>query len=233
MKKQEIKNILISMRNEENDLLINNLLGKIDIMDEYTLQTALEKIENNEESVREFLQNKIDKRQESQNKVTYSINDMFTYGMSDNYIHLHLPVDLHEMLAEKGFLATMDTVNLQLLDAINKIKQLKDNGFYKFQDKDSIFMISPILRERELKFLDSLDFQTQKYSKRELSDKKFIQEHSEAKLASDIFGNDKNIGTALIGFETISSKEWQEKSKKKIQEFEKKGITLKENSRIE
>ena len=94
-------------------------------------------------------------------------------------------------------------------------------------------MISPILRERELEFLDSLDFQTQKYSKRELSDKKFIQEHSEAKLASDIFGNDKNIGTALIGFETISSKEWQEKSKKKIQEFEKKGITLKENSRIE
>ena len=53
------------------------------------------------------------------------------------------------------------------------------------------------------------------------------------KLASDIFGKDKNIGTALIRFETISSKEWQEKSKEKIQEFEKKGITLKENSRIE
>ena len=30
MNKQEIKNILISIRTQENDTLINNLLGKID-----------------------------------------------------------------------------------------------------------------------------------------------------------------------------------------------------------
>ena len=34
MKKQEIKNILMSMRTQENDTLVNNLLGKIDTMDE-------------------------------------------------------------------------------------------------------------------------------------------------------------------------------------------------------
>lgn len=45
----------MSMRTQENDTLVNNLLGKIDTMDEKSLQTALEKVGNNEEGVREFL----------------------------------------------------------------------------------------------------------------------------------------------------------------------------------
>ena len=230
MKKQEVKNILISMRTEENDTLVNNLLGKIDMLDEQSLQTALEKVGNNEESVREFFKNKLVANQQNQSDEKFPINDMFTYGISGNCIHLHLPGDLHQMLAEKGLSGTMNTVNLQLLDAIDKIKQLRDNGFYRFQGKDSIYMISPILIGREMKFLDSIDFQTQQYRKRELGDEKFIQEHPEARLAIHIFGKDKNVGTASIKFETIASKEWQEKKKEKIQEFEKKGITLKNNS---
>ena len=134
------------------------------------------------------------------------------------------------MLAKKGLSGTINTVNLQLLDAIDKIKQLRDNGFYRFQGKDSIYMISPILIGREMKFLDSMDFQTQLYRKKDLNDDKFIEEHTEARLATQIFGKDKNVGTASIKFETISSKEWQEKKREKIQEFAKKGITLQENA---
>ncbi len=230
MKKQEVKNILISMRTKENDTLVNNLLGKIDMLDEQSLQTALEKLGNNEESVREFFKNKLVANQQNQSDEKFPINDMFTYGISDNCIHLHLPGDLHQMLAEKGISGTMNTINLQLLDAIDKIKQLRDNGFYRFQGKDSIYMISPALIKREMKFLDSIDFQTQQYKKRELGDKKFVQEHPEARLAIDIFGKDKNVGTASIKFETIDSKEWQEKKKEKIQEFKNKGITLENNS---
>lgn len=91
-------------------------------------------------------------------------------------------------------------------------------------------MISPILIGREMKFLDSMDFQTQLYRKKDLNDDKFIEEHTEARLATQIFGKDKNVGTASIKFETISSKEWQEKKREKIQEFAKKGITLQENA---
>ena len=200
------------------------------MLDEQSLQTALEKLDNNEESVREFFKNKLVANQQKQSGEKFSINDMFTYGISGNCIHLHLPVDLHQMLAEKGISGTMNTINLQLLDAIDKIKQLRDNGFYRFQGKDSIYMISPALIRREMKFLDSMDFQTQQYKKRELGDKNFVQEHPEARLAIDIFGKDKNIGTASIKFETIDSKEWQEKKKEKIQEFKNKGITLKNNS---
>lgn len=230
MKKQEIKNILMSMRTQENDTLINNLLGKIDMMDEKSFQTALEKVDNNEEGVRKFFESKLSERHHNQSEEKFPINDMFTYGISGNCIHLHLPGDLHQMLAKKGLSGTINTVNLQLLDAIDKIKQLRDNGFYRFQGKDSIYMISPILIGREMKFLDSMDFQTQLYRKKDLNDDKFIEEHTEARLATQIFGKDKNVGTASIKFETISSKEWQEKKREKIQEFAKKGITLQENA---
>ena len=220
----------MSMRTQENDTLINNLLGKIDMMDEKSFQTALEKVGNNEEGVRKFFESKLSERHHNQSEEKFPINDMFTYGISGNCIHLHLPGDLHQMLAKKGLSGTINTVNLQLLDAIDKIKQLRDNGFYRFQGKDSIYMISPILIGREMKFLDSMDLQTQLYRKKDLNDDKFIEEHTEARLATQIFGKDKNVGTASIKFETISSKEWQEKKREKIQEFAKKGITLQENA---
>lgn len=229
MNKQEIRNILMSMRTQENDILINNLLGKIDIIDEQSLQTALEKVGNNEEGVRKFFERKLSERNHNQNEEKYPINDMFTYGISGNCIHFHLPGDLHQMLSEKGISVTMDFVNLQLLDAIDKIKKLRDNGFYRFQGKDSIYMISPILIGREMNFLDSMDFHTQSYRKKDLSNDKFIEDNPEAKLAIDIFGKDKNIGTVSISFETISSQEWQDKKRQKVQEFAQKGITLQDN----
>lgn len=232
MKKQEIKNILMSMRTQENDSIINNLLGKIDLIDEKSLQIALEKIGNNEEVVRKFFEGRLSEKYYNQNQEKYPINDMFTYGISGNCIHLHLPVNLHQMLSQRGISATIDTVNLQLLDAIDKIKQLKDDNFYRFKEKDSIYMISPILIGREMKFLDSMNFQTQSYRKKDLSDDKFIAEHPEARLATYIFGKCRNVGTASISFETLSSKEWQDKKKQKVQEFAKKGITLYENFQV-
>lgn len=230
MKKQEIKNILMSMRTQENDTLVNNLLGKIDRMDEKSLQTVLEKVGNNEEGVRNFFENKLSEKHHNQSEEKFLINDMFTYGISGNCIHLHLPGNLHQMLVKKGLSGTMDIVNLQLLDAIDKIKQLRDNGFYRFQGKDSIYMISPILIRREMKFLDSMDFQTQSYRKKDLNDDKFIEEHPEARLATKIFGKDKNVGTASIKFETISSNEWQNKKNQKVKEFAEKGLSLQDSS---
>ena len=229
MKKREIKNILMSMRTQENDSIINNVLGKIDLMDEKSLQIALEKFGNNEEGVRKFFEGKLSEKHYNQSEEKYPINDMFTYGISENCIHLHLPGDLHQMIYERGISGTMNTVNLQLLDAIDKIKQLKDNGFYRFKEKNSIYMISPILIGREMKFLDSMGFQTQSYRKKNLSDDKFIEEHPEAELVTHIFGKDKNVGIASISFETLSSKEWQDKKKRKVEEFAKKEIEFKDN----
>lgn len=230
MKKQDIKNILMSMRTPENEIVVNNLLGKIDMMDEQAILEASKKVGDTEESIRSFFEQKLSERKEQQGHIP--INDIFTYGITDNCIHLHLPGDLHQMIATKGFRKTLDTVNLQLLDAIDKIRALRNGGFYRFQGKDSIYMISPILLKRELKFLEDMDFTTQTYSKKELNDDKFVSEHPEANLATNIFGKDKSVGTASITFDIMETKEWQERKEQKIKEFNERGISLDEKDHL-
>jgi len=224
MDKKQVKNILMSMRTPENEAKVNYLLGQIDMMQESEIQQKLEAIGNTEESIRGFLTKKLSENVQDNQK--FPINDMFTYGVSSNYIHLHLPADLHESIKKEGPTRTMARVNLYLLDAIDRIKKLKDEGFYKFLDKDGIYMISPALIGPEIRFLKKLDFITQRYKKSQLSDDAYVGCNPEAMLAVNIFGKDSNVGTASIDFGTINSPEWQEKKKQVTKELESNGVTI-------
>lgn len=226
MNKKEIKGLLMSIRTLDNESAINSLLGKIDLLTDEKIEAMVAQIGNNEESIRTYLQRKLDERQGQRQEEHTPINEMFSYGIAGGSIHLHMPVDLHKMMSEKGISKTVDTVNLQLLDAIERIRKLQNEGHHKFAGKDSIYMISPILIGREMRFLSDLDFKTRTYRKKELQDPKFVSEHPEAQLATHIFGKDSNVGTAIIGLDVINSAEWQEKRKAKVREFEEKGITL-------
>ena len=228
--KAGVKGILMSMRTPENEAKVNNLLGKIDLMDEAAFAAALEQVGNSEEGVKKLFEDKLAEREENRDEEKFPINDMFTYGISGNCVHLHLPGDLHNMMKEKGMKGTLDTVNLSLLDAINRVAQLKKDGFYKFKGIDSIYMISPILIEREMRFLSEMDFETTSYKKSDLRDPEFIENHPEAKLARHIFGEDRNVGTAVIKIDTVLSDAWQDKKNQKVQEFAENGITLKEDN---
>ena len=227
MNKNDIKKILMSMRTPENENKVNNLLGKIDLLKEEELQKMLDKIGNNEESIKKYIQEKLKERHNISEEHT-PINFMFTYGISKNSIHLHMPVKLDEMVSKKGRKDTFDTVNLYLLDAIEKIKKMQNDGFYKFEGKDSIYMISPILIGKEMKFLEELDFNTQLYSKSNLQNEDFVSKNPEAQLAIHIFGRNSNVGTAKIGLDVVNSDKWQSKRKDKVKEFEKQGIILDE-----
>ena len=233
MNKKDIKAILMSMRTSENDAMINKLLGKIDMIDDIVLQNAVEQVGGTKEDVRAFLEKKISGKRYDKTEKHIPINDMFFYGISENNIHLHLPVDLHQMISQKGISRTIDIVNLYLLDAMDRLKALKDEGYYKFQGKTGIYMISPLLAGRERKFLEDLDFSTRIYKKKELNNEEFLKENIEAKLATDVFGKGKQVGVASIKFDTISSKEWQEKKQQVIKDLESKGITLNEKKSVE
>ena len=221
MEKRDIKNILISMRTTENEAQINNLLGKIDMLDFSTLQEMLQKIGDNEDSVRKFLESKLSASRENTEE-KYPINSMFTYGISGNCVHLHLPMNLHQMISQHGISATIANVHLQLIDAIEKIGKLKADSFYRFNNVDSIYMISPILVKREINFLNDLGFTTNIHSKKKLKDSKYLEEVPEAQLATHIFGNDKNVGSALIKIDTILGEQWKQLAKKKVEELENK-----------
>ena len=229
MNKQEVKSLLMSMRTENNQNIVNYLLGKIDLMDKKSIDEAVKKAGGTEKSIHDFLERKI---AEVESRVQHDdhkpVNKMFTYGRSGSCLHLHLPGDLHGMIEKKGISGTINTVNLYLLDAIDRLNRAKQSGMYA--DIDSIYMISPILLGRELKFLENLDFETHSFKKSQLKDPDFLNKTPEAKLAVSIFGDDKTVGTARIGFDRINSDKWQEKKKSTISEINKKGITISEDS---
>lgn len=226
MDKKEVEDIVISMRTSENEEIINGLLEKIGTIEDTSLQEAIKKVGGTKEAVINFLENKISERINNTEPKHIPINAMFSYGIAGDCIHLHLPMDLHSMIAERGISGTIDTVNLYLLDAIDKIKELRDKGKSELQGKNSIYMISPILLGRELKFLAGLDFETRAYKRKELNSEEFLRANPEAILATHIFGRDKNVGTAKINFDLISSTEWQAKKEQKVSEFFSRGITF-------
>lgn len=232
MNKLEIKNILMSMRTQDNEQYVNYLLGKVDILSDKIISEYLKEIGDLEENIRDYFNEQIEKMKVAQLRrdKKHPINKLFTYGVSQNQncIHLHLPGELHELIKSKGLAATMNTVNLYLLDAIDKLRIMKDNNHPDFHHIDTIYMISPILLQRELKFLEEIDFKIALYRKEDLSNKEFLFENPEAQLAVHIFGTDKNVGTAKIDLDKISSQEWQKKKINKVKEFNNKGISIEE-----
>lgn len=226
MNKNDVKRILMSMRNSQNEAQVNNLLGKIDILPEDKLQEMIAQIGNNEESIRNYLNQRLNERPNNGHEKHEPINEMFTYGTAGNCIHLHMPVDLHQMMQERGLRKTFATVNLHLLDAIERVKNMQNNGFHKFRGKKEIYMISPVLVGAQIKLLSGLDFETHSYARTDLQSREFLRKHPEAQLAKHIFGEDKNVGSAKISMKTINSEEWQKKRRAKVEELEKMGGIL-------
>ena len=232
MTKKDIKRILIGMRTHENEDEVNKLLGKIDGLEEEKLQAMIAQIGDNEENIREYLKRKITEKNNNRHEEHTPINAMFTYGISGSCIHLHMPVNLREMMSEKGMTKTVDTVNLYLLDAIEKIRMLQNAGYFKFKGIESIYMISPILLKKEIEFLNGLDFETHSYKKKQLQSEEFVEGNPEAQLAVNIFGRDRNVGTARIGLDTINSQEWQRKRIQTVEKFKTQGVELNEDEAI-
>lgn len=76
-----------------------------------------------------------------------------------------------------------------------------------------------------------MDFSTKSYKKKDLQNTEFVSKDPEAKLATHIFGTNKNVGIAKIGMNIINSSEWQDKRKLQVKEFEKNGISLNRNNK--
>lgn len=93
MNKKEIKKLLHSMRNSDNDKQITVLLGKIDVIDDEKLQEMVSKIGDSQDTIKSYLQEKIETMQR-RNTEEYSehtpINELFTFGTAGNSVHLQV-----------------------------------------------------------------------------------------------------------------------------------------------
>lgn len=54
MNKENIKNILMSIRNPENEHIVNYLLGQVDMKDDKSISEIAESLGNDENNIRTF-----------------------------------------------------------------------------------------------------------------------------------------------------------------------------------
>ena len=143
MKKDEIKQLLMSMRTRENDASVTYLLGLIDMISEKDLSIRLQELNINPENIKPFLVERIAKVQKQQEHSEHftSVNKMFCYGRTGNTIHMHLiPKDLRGIKARLGDEAFYQFYKDQLEDFLARLQETFRND----STITSLFAVSPI-----------------------------------------------------------------------------------------
>lgn len=231
MNREDVRKILFKLRTTENEQIVNYLAGQIDMMTDDAVKGILDKLGNNPGKVEQVLSEKIGQRQQRLlrgHEEHKPINKLYSYGIATKTAHLHLPVQLQDIKGA-GITGKINTANLYLIDAIERIAKLKDSGDPKFKDVENIYMISPILVSRQLKFLEDLGFETESFDRKELADPEFVKTHPEAQFGLKIFPDAKNIGRAQISLDKVKSKEWQELKDNAKKVLESKGASLEDS----
>ncbi len=219
MTKSEIKEILKEMITPYNKEIINSILLRLEQKTEEEIEKISASIGNDRDSIRKAILQKI-KQPLCSKKEFKHINEMFTYGISGNTIHLHMPINLKNMIDENGRNKIRDMVYLSFLEAIGEIRRLSKEGGAEFSKIDTIYMISPLVVP-EMKFLKELSFKTKMYSKGQLKSFEFVLKNPEAILAINIFGTSFNVGVAKISLDVMKSEEWGKMLDEAIQQLRK------------
>lgn len=244
MNKKEVKGILFSIRTPENEAVVNYVLGEIDMKTDEEVEEIVKKllIEFNMEkgqeieAIERFIEKK--KEKESQNRSEFpfkKINEFFEYGINGDCVHFHLPGDFHSMFQKYGIVKASAEIAKKLIDAANRINNQRKMGDQRLEKCSSMYMISPIfysptfypkvLRDKNIranikietpifKIFKLMGLETATYTREELQNDDFVKNNKEAALAVKNFGNNRDVGAAILSFEKFNSKKFQARLKK-------------------
>lgn len=227
MDKKIIDKILSDLRNETNGSAIDMLASRINGMSQEEIDLTVQKLGGSEEAVKKVLEEKINqmaRREQMGHEPHKPINKLFSYGVSESTVHLHLPVMLQNIRG-KGISGKINTANRYLIDALDRVVKMKDSGDPRFKNVESVYMISPILMGRELEVLEGLDFETESY---DLRHPETMGDREEAGFGKRLFPDAKSVGRARISIDRLKSKDWQDKRKDFVERLEEKGAVLEE-----
>ena len=155
MDRKVIEKILSNLRNENNGIAVDHLISRISGMSQEEIDLTVQKLGGTEEAVRQVLEEKVNqlaRREAAGHEPHKPMNKLFSYGISQESVHLHLPVQLANIKG-KGISGKINTANRYLIDAMDRVLKMKDSGDPRFRNVDSIYMISPILMGKELEVL--------------------------------------------------------------------------------
>ena len=232
LSKEKIKVILMTLKTEANEEYIKILSEKIDKLDDKKIETILKDVGYTEEAVKKVLEEKINKMlNQTRMEKHLPLNKLFTYGITGSTIHLHLPGNLFKITGEKSPSKAQDKVNLYLIDALEKIKEMKQNGDSRIKGVKNIYMISRLLsREDERKLLFDLGFDTKIHTSDDLKNKEYIEKNPESRLAIHLFGDIKSVGSAIMPLDKVYEKDWEVKKEEVKKNIKSTGISLDDDS---
>lgn len=246
MNKKEVKKILFSIRTSENEAIVNNILGEIDMMTEEKVEAKTKNV--SEIKVKQYFEMKIEKKQNVTSHFI-KVNDFFEYGINGGVVHLHLPGDFHRMFKENGKLKASAIIAKNLIDAATRINNQRNMGDSRLEKCTSMYMVSPIfysptfypkvLRDRKLrdnikvetpifKIFKLMGLETTTYTREELQNSDFIQNNKEAERAVKNFGTNRDVGVAMLSFDKFNSKKFQTRLKRFNKILEKISMPVKE-----
>ena len=205
MNKKEAKQILFSIRNSENEAIVNNSLGIIDTKSDEQIETMVNRIliEFNMEKGEEIeaIKQYIEIEKEKQNRRVEPFkkidgNKFFEYGINGDCVHFHLPGDFHSMFKKLGIVKAGAVIAQSLIDAASKINNQRKMGDQNLKKCTSMYMMSPIfyaptfypefLRNRNIrdnvkietpifKIFKLMGLKTDTYTAEELKNKDFVR----------------------------------------------------------
>lgn len=203
--------LLESFSNNKNGNKVKEYIAKINSLNEEEFMKFLEdKNVNNMQELEEFTTNLLNKRDENS---FISINDMISYGHSDNTLHIHVvPKDVKNLLSVKG----LEIAELALIDALEKISELLKSD-ETFKDIKQVYAVSGLIRKPISDLFENLDFDIKSMKSEQAKDDEELSKFYE------IFKDKKYLGRAKLSKEKLFSEEWN-----KLKD-ERKEVLLKKN----
>ena len=231
MEREEIYKFIIKLKEEyPESITVKKLLNELNNSTDEQLRRRT--MGFTMESLREYILSNIEKeldRQRVSNNVT--LNDYFEYGVIGDTVHIHLPKDLHNEFNRLGSKKAIAQIGIYLIDAVNKLIARRENGDEELRNCKGIYMISPIfysggfypdiLRNKltneisiesfALIALKIAGIETRTITSSQLHDKKLLETDSEVQLGYKHFGDKKDLGSASLSFEELSTDKWKRK----------------------
>lgn len=149
MLKENIKRILMNIKNSNNESTINHILESIKKISEEDLKVILQKQNVTEQNIEQFIKNKIKEQTEQENSsIKFTpVNQMFSYGRTGNTLHMHLiPKDLRPLKNKLGDEAFYDFYKEQLEDFLSKLQSI----FLEDITIQTLFAVSPIFFNKDI-----------------------------------------------------------------------------------
>ena len=206
--KIEAINILEEMKSEENLNRVMKYINRVNQMsDEEWQKFAI----NNNLTVETFCEEAKRRIMRPSQEFT-KINDLVSYGTTDDTLHIHLvPKDAHSLLNRQGFIHAEQ----QLIDALEHIRIIMEHD-EKLSNINQVFAVSGILHGPVKRMFDNLGFSTKNM--------KIADAKKDPDLAYfyEMFKESKQLGRAVISRNKLESEEWKQLAKARKEELQNK-----------